>query len=152
MACKLASTLIYIAFVQEALALAVTSKDPRPSPNPEPSDAVLFVIPIMLFILCLFFLLFRRASSLRTVVQHQLRTWTHGEGRIRLSSDGPSASSFVDQDLDLDGELVDNPDVPVRSNSKNNTRTHSAEERESANAPADSVGGGREQGTSTVRG
>lgn len=45
--------------------------EPRPSPNPEPPNAVLFAIPITLTTLCLLFILFRRASNLKTVVQHQ---------------------------------------------------------------------------------
>jgi len=82
--------------------LSVPSREPRPSPNPEPPNAVLFAIPITLTTLCLLFILFRRASNLKTVVQHQLRTWRQ-EGAIRLSTDeGPPAHSFVDHDSDED--------------------------------------------------
>ncbi|KAI9571940.1 hypothetical protein HD554DRAFT_2070462 [Boletus coccyginus] len=44
----------------------------------------------------LLYLLWRRASSLRAVVSHQLKTWTTQEGQIRLSEDdGPAATEFL---------------------------------------------------------
>jgi len=95
---------------QSAWSLSVPPKEPRPSPSPEPSNAILLAIPITLITLCLLFILFRRASNLKTVVQHQLRTWTTRDGAIRLSTDeGPPARSFVDHDSDSDGEAIGIP-------------------------------------------
>lgn len=101
--------------------------EPRPSPSPEPPNAVLLAIPATLITLCLLFILFRRASNLKTVVQHQqvpplarshsslnhefciyrLRTWRQ-EGAIRLSTDeGPPARSFVDDEDDAEDGPAD---------------------------------------------
>jgi len=58
---------------------------------------------------CLVFLLWRRASRLRAVVGHQLKSWTNGtqgsNGRIRLSLDeGPPSTEFLDPPNEDDDE------------------------------------------------
>ncbi|KAF8229461.1 hypothetical protein L208DRAFT_1402241 [Tricholoma matsutake] len=62
--------------------------------------------------LCLLFILWRRADTLRRVVSHQLKILTRSEGRIRLSEDdGPSATEFLGDDYDEDNESMGPNDV-----------------------------------------
>ncbi|PCH43137.1 hypothetical protein WOLCODRAFT_138210 [Wolfiporia cocos MD-104 SS10] len=73
--------------------------EPRQAPKPQPLGNLPFIILFMLCTLCAVFLLWRRASTLKAVVAHQLNTWTRKEGRIRLSEDdGPPAREFLDED------------------------------------------------------
>ncbi|KAF9009622.1 hypothetical protein BDQ17DRAFT_1348438 [Cyathus striatus] len=82
--------------------------EPRESPKPQPIGNLSFVILVTLCTLCGLFILWRRADSLRQVVSHQLKTFTHSEGRIRLSEDdGPSSREFLDDDYDDDNEALD---------------------------------------------
>jgi len=49
--------------------------------------------------LCVIFLIYRKADSLKRVVSHQLKTFSEREGQIRLSEDGgPPARSFIEDD------------------------------------------------------
>ncbi|KIJ64386.1 hypothetical protein HYDPIDRAFT_112394 [Hydnomerulius pinastri MD-312] len=84
-----------------------TPGEPREGNKPEPLGSVVFVILFTTSTLCLLYLLWRRASSLRAVVSHQLKTWTAQEGRIRLSEDdGPPATEFlVDADDEVPGRI-----------------------------------------------
>ncbi|KAI5120246.1 hypothetical protein M0805_007550 [Coniferiporia weirii] len=85
------------------------SGEPKDSPKPQPIGNSPFIFLFTVCTLCVLFILWRRANSLRSVVAHQLKTWTHGGGRIRLSEDdGPPARSFVedDEDEDEDSELL----------------------------------------------
>ena len=55
--------------------------------------------------LALMFLLWRRASQLKSIVAHQLQTWRgDNAGTVRLSEDnGPPATEFlVDEPIDLE--------------------------------------------------
>ncbi|KAI0354241.1 hypothetical protein OH77DRAFT_1496838 [Trametes cingulata] len=79
------------------------SAEPRPSTKPEPLGNVPLIFLFTTCMLCAVFLLWRRASALRSVVAHQLTSWPRGDGRIRLSMDeGPSAREFLDDDYDED--------------------------------------------------
>jgi len=97
--------------ISEASSFQAESHEaPRKSPHPDDPFAGMLFIPILaLASVCLLFVLYRRASSLRYVVGNQLKTWTNREGRIRLSEDdGPSAQSFVVNDPP---NLVDEEDI-----------------------------------------
>jgi hypothetical protein len=81
--------------------------EPRPSPKPQPLGNFAVILLSTTCTLCLIFVLWRRADSLRSVVSHKLRTWTRREGTIRLSiDDGPPATEFlaVDDDESVDGD------------------------------------------------
>ncbi|KAG8843203.1 hypothetical protein FRB96_004230 [Tulasnella sp. 330] len=59
--------------------------------------------------LCLLFILYRRAASIKHVIGTRLKEWTGQEGGVRLSEDnGPSAQSFVVNDHleDEDDDVV----------------------------------------------
>ncbi|KAJ7161061.1 hypothetical protein C8R46DRAFT_1106390 [Mycena filopes] len=86
--------------------------EPKESPKPQPMGGL--NMPMIFLIttctLCLLFILWRRASALRSVISHQLKTITHSqsEGAIRLSEDdGPPAREFLEDDYDDDNEGVD---------------------------------------------
>jgi len=91
--------------------------EPREGSKPQPIGSDLFLFLFTLCTLCAVFLLWRRASSLRSVVGLQLKSWTGGEGRIRLSmDDGPSAREFLEDDYDDDNEgLPDNEPLAARA-------------------------------------
>ncbi|KAF8440024.1 hypothetical protein L210DRAFT_3541472 [Boletus edulis BED1] len=73
--------------------------EPRGGNKPEPLGNIGLLILTTTCTLGLLYLLWRRASSLRAVVSHQLKTWTTQEGRIRLSEDdGPAATEFLADD------------------------------------------------------
>ncbi|KAG9310955.1 hypothetical protein JVU11DRAFT_8830 [Chiua virens] len=73
--------------------------EPRQGKKPEPLGNVSLLIFTTTCTLVLLYLLWRRASSLRAVVSHQLKTWTRQEGQIRLSEDdGPAATEFLADD------------------------------------------------------
>ncbi|OBZ74497.1 hypothetical protein A0H81_05484 [Grifola frondosa] len=81
--------------------------EPRPAPKPQPLGNIPLIFLFTTCTLCTIFLLWRRASTLRTVVAHQLNTWSGGESAIRLSiDDGPSAREFLDDDYDDDSERL----------------------------------------------
>ncbi|KAM5532518.1 hypothetical protein V8D89_013805 [Ganoderma adspersum] len=81
--------------------------DPRQGTKEEPLGNFPLILLFTTCTLCALFLLWRRASALRTVFAHQLQTWNQGEGRIRLSTDdGPAAHEFLDDDYDDDNERV----------------------------------------------
>ncbi|KAI0369335.1 hypothetical protein BV20DRAFT_1036610 [Pilatotrama ljubarskyi] len=81
--------------------------EPRPSTKPEPLGNAPFIFLFTTCALCAVFLLWRRASALRSVVAHQLSSWPRSDGRIRLSMDeGPSAREFLDDDYDEDNERL----------------------------------------------
>jgi len=61
--------------------------------------------------MCALFLLWRRASALKSVISYRLKTWREPEGRIRLSEDdGPPAREFLEDEYDEDVEGVDDED------------------------------------------
>ncbi|KAK7055532.1 hypothetical protein R3P38DRAFT_2847650 [Favolaschia claudopus] len=83
--------------------------EPKESPKPQPMGAnmpMIFLFSICT--LCFLFILWRRASELRFVISHQLKTITNSrEGAIRLSEDdGPPAREFLEDDYDNDNEDV----------------------------------------------
>ncbi|KAF7307824.1 hypothetical protein MKEN_01142500 [Mycena kentingensis (nom. inval.)] len=88
-------------------AAAVAPGEPKPSPKPQPMGAnmpMIFLFSICT--LCFLFILWRRASSLRAIVSHQLKTITSSGGAIRLSEDGgPPASAFLEDDYDDDNPI-----------------------------------------------
>ncbi|KDQ55980.1 hypothetical protein JAAARDRAFT_36773 [Jaapia argillacea MUCL 33604] len=87
--------------------------EPRPAPKPQPIGNFPFIALITICILCFVFVLWRRASELKTVVSHQLKEWSRPEGRIRLSEDdGPPATEFLEDDYDEDDEGL-NDDEPL---------------------------------------
>ncbi|KIO19034.1 hypothetical protein M407DRAFT_152968 [Tulasnella calospora MUT 4182] len=87
----------------EGDALPTGEPDPRKSPHPDDPFAGMWFMPMLALAgVCLLFILYRRAASIKYVVANQfpvrLKTWS-GEGQIRLSEDeGPSAQSFVVND------------------------------------------------------
>ncbi|KIP03026.1 hypothetical protein PHLGIDRAFT_111346 [Phlebiopsis gigantea 11061_1 CR5-6] len=86
---------------------------PRESTKPQPLGNYTIVFLFTTCTLCAMYLLWRKASSFRTVVAHQLSTW-QGEGRIRLSTDeGPPARSFIDEDHDDDSSSHDDEPLPA---------------------------------------
>ncbi|TFK92162.1 hypothetical protein K466DRAFT_582166 [Polyporus arcularius HHB13444] len=89
------------------MAVVNVDAEPRPTTKPEPLGSFPLILLFTTCTLCALFLLWRRASELRTVVAHQLTTWNSAEGRIRLSTDdGPSAREFLDDDYDEDNERL----------------------------------------------
>ncbi|KAH7911282.1 hypothetical protein BJ138DRAFT_1006937, partial [Hygrophoropsis aurantiaca] len=81
---------------------------PREGNKPQPLGDFGLLFMTTTITICLLYLLWRRASSLRTVVSHQLKTWTRQEGTIRLSEDdGPPATEFL---TDADDEDVGRTD------------------------------------------
>jgi len=81
--------------------------EPRPSPKPQPLGNFPLILLFTTCTCCAVFLLWRRASKLRTVVAHQLKTWTQKEGQIRLSiDDGPPVHEFLEDDYDEDHERI----------------------------------------------
>ncbi|KAJ1308714.1 hypothetical protein OPQ81_004405 [Rhizoctonia solani] len=58
-----------------------------PSRNPDTMAPPVLAAVITVFSLSVLFLIYRRASSWKSVVQHRLRTWSVREGAIRLPDD-----------------------------------------------------------------
>ncbi|KAJ6625988.1 hypothetical protein B0H10DRAFT_1999802 [Mycena sp. CBHHK59/15] len=93
---------------------------PKESPKPQPMGGNMPMIFLFTTCtLCGIFLLWRRASALRSVISHQLKTIARlePEGAIRLSEDdGPPAREFLEDDYDDDNEglnLGDEHDEPL---------------------------------------
>ncbi|KAJ6578789.1 hypothetical protein DFH09DRAFT_1448972 [Mycena vulgaris] len=93
--------------------------EPKESPKPQPMGGNMPMIFLFTTCtLCLLFILWRRASALRSVISHQLKTITHSQtgGAIRLSEDdGPPAREFLEDDYDEDHEGLDmdDGDIPL---------------------------------------
>ncbi|EIN05230.1 hypothetical protein PUNSTDRAFT_107513, partial [Punctularia strigosozonata HHB-11173 SS5] len=88
--------------------------EPKSSPKPQPIGNAPFIFLFTTCTLCAVFLLWRRASSLKRVIQHRLETWkeTQEEGHIRLSEDdGPSAASFLADDYDDHHQGLQDSDI-----------------------------------------
>ncbi|KZS89485.1 hypothetical protein SISNIDRAFT_489166 [Sistotremastrum niveocremeum HHB9708] len=127
--------------------LEVTNSEPKPSPKPEPSVSLSTLAPwLILFSVAtasLLFILWRRASSLKYVVQHKLKdvSWPKRSGAIRLDEgdQGPPAETFLDDYDENEHELPrDEPLPAVAGADASNTSTASLEALE---AFADSTGG-----------
>ncbi|OSX58002.1 hypothetical protein POSPLADRAFT_1174005 [Postia placenta MAD-698-R-SB12] len=89
------------------MAPTVNPGEPRQAPKPQPLGNFPLIILFTTCTCCVLFLLWRRASSLRTVVAHKLTTWTRKDGQIRLSiDDGPPAHEFLQDDFDEDRERI----------------------------------------------
>nr|GAT47975.1 predicted protein [Mycena chlorophos] len=84
----------------------VAPGEPKPSPKPQPMGGNMPMIFLFTTCtLCFLFILWRRASALRAVISHQLKTMASTSGAIRLSEDGgPPASAFLEDDYDDDNE------------------------------------------------
>ncbi|KAG7441236.1 uncharacterized protein BT62DRAFT_908824, partial [Guyanagaster necrorhizus] len=83
--------------------------EPKASPKPRPIGNVPMVLLVTTCVACIFFLLWRRANQLKSVISHQLKTWRQTDGQIRLSiDDGPAATEFLE-----DGYDDDNVDVTL---------------------------------------
>ncbi|KAG2351941.1 hypothetical protein BDR07DRAFT_966668 [Suillus spraguei] len=100
----------------------VAPGEPREGNKPQPLGNFGLIFIFTTSTLCLLYLLWRRASALRTVVSHQLQTWTRTEGQIRLSEDdGPSATEFLtdadDEDVGIvdDGIILDQDEERLRN-------------------------------------
>jgi len=88
--------------------MGVTPGEPRESPKPQPLGDITIIILFTACTICALFLIWRKASSLRGVVSHQLKAFTSSDGRIRLSEDdGPPANDFLADDSDDDHERFD---------------------------------------------
>ncbi|KZT03279.1 uncharacterized protein LAESUDRAFT_716290 [Laetiporus sulphureus 93-53] len=89
------------------MAPMVPPGEPRKGAKPQPLGNFPLIILFTTCTLCAVFLLWRRASSLKTVVAHQLSTWTQKEGRIRLSEDdGPPSREFLEDEYDEDNARI----------------------------------------------
>ncbi|KAJ7146213.1 hypothetical protein C8R44DRAFT_9469 [Mycena epipterygia] len=88
---------------------------PKQSPKPQPMGGNMPMIFLFTTCtLCFLFILWRRASALRSVISHQLKTITRTEGAIRLSQDdGPPAREFLEDDYDEDHEGLNMDDHDV---------------------------------------
>ncbi|KAG9075495.1 hypothetical protein FS749_012821 [Ceratobasidium sp. UAMH 11750] len=64
-------------------------KEPKrvPSRDPDTMTVPILAVVVTVFSLSLLFLIYRRASSWKTVVQHRMHTWSRREGPIRLPDD-----------------------------------------------------------------
>ncbi|KAF7373633.1 hypothetical protein MSAN_00573700 [Mycena sanguinolenta] len=83
--------------------------EPKESPKPQPMGGNMPMIFLFTTCtLCALFILWRRASALRSVISHQLKTISDARGgAIRLSEDdGPPAREFLEDDYDDDNEGV----------------------------------------------
>ncbi|TFK48216.1 hypothetical protein OE88DRAFT_1737911 [Heliocybe sulcata] len=126
--------------------------EPRKSPKPEPMGNFPLVVLFTVCMLCILFVLWRRASELKSVVSHQLKTWSRAEGTIRLSEDnGPSHREFLDDDYDDDNAGLEDdeplahraeqlrlagtprPDAPPPPPPKDGNAVQSGEEADSNN-------------------
>lgn len=101
----------------------------KPDPNPFGTGTVVFLLTVPS--LCFIFLLWRRASSFRGAVSHQLQTWTSRDppGTIRLSTDeGPPASEFLEDDYDEDnaGLTIEETLAASRSELSMNPAAHTS--------------------------
>ncbi|TFK36598.1 hypothetical protein BDQ12DRAFT_686697 [Crucibulum laeve] len=100
--------------------------EPRESPKPQPIGNMPTIILFTVLTSCCLFILWRRLDTLRGVVSHQLKTFTHSEGRIRLSEDdGPSATEFLEDDYDEDNEMLDgnnSDDEPLTEHIRKSTQ------------------------------
>ncbi|KAF9221733.1 hypothetical protein BS17DRAFT_784579 [Gyrodon lividus] len=106
-----------------------TPGEPREGNKPEPVGNIALVVVSTTCTLCLLYFLWRRASRLRAVVSHQLKTWTTQEGQIRLSEDdGPPATEFLADD-DVPGR-IDQDDLSTQAKS---TRRTSYDQVDAAN-------------------
>jgi hypothetical protein len=67
---------------------------------------------------CVLFIIWRRSDTLRTVVSHQLKTWTRQEGAVRLSEDdGPPAHLFLGDDEEQEDDIGGDDDIgSIRGN------------------------------------
>ncbi|KAJ6492912.1 hypothetical protein C8R47DRAFT_1214185 [Mycena vitilis] len=92
--------------------------EPKESPKPQPMGGNMPMIFLFTTCtLCFLFIIWRRASALRSVISHQLKMIAPpgSEGAIRLSEDdGPPAREFLEDDYDDDNEgLNDQVDAPL---------------------------------------
>ncbi|KAI0633017.1 hypothetical protein C8Q77DRAFT_1121091 [Trametes polyzona] len=108
-----------------------SSGDPRPGHKPQPLGNAPLIFLFTTCTLCAFFLLWRRANRLRSVVAHQLTNWPRPDGRIRLSMDeGPSAREFLDDDYDEDHTGLGDDEPLAVTADRLRQAASSAEERE----------------------
>ncbi|KAF9458692.1 hypothetical protein BDZ94DRAFT_1270014 [Collybia nuda] len=104
---------------------------PRESPKPQPIGNMPMIILFTTCMLCVLFILWRRADTLRKVVSHQLKTLTRPEGRIRLSEDdGPPAREFLEDDYDEDHQGLDSAESGISAGRVNEAmgRAHGSSE------------------------
>ncbi|KAH9957525.1 hypothetical protein BC827DRAFT_654897 [Russula dissimulans] len=95
----------------------------RPAPKPQPIGSFPFLIIFTTATACILFIIWRRSEMLRTVVAHQLKTWTRQEGAVRLSEDdGPPAHSFLGDDEDQEEVFEDNDDELYNLGGRENSR------------------------------
>ncbi|KAH9943882.1 hypothetical protein B0H21DRAFT_747416 [Amylocystis lapponica] len=114
------------------MAPASAPGEPRISPKPQPLGNFPLIILFTTCTCCALFLLLRRASNLRTVVAHQLNTWSGNGGGIRLSiDDGPPAHEFIEDDYDDDPERLGD-DEPLALRAERLKQTGTVREAETA--------------------
>ncbi|KAJ3487929.1 hypothetical protein NLI96_g3209 [Meripilus lineatus] len=100
------------------MAPAPAPGEPRESPKPQPLGNGPFITLFTICTLCAIFILWRRASAIRAVVGHQLKSWAgRREGAIRLSlDDGPAAHEFLQDDYDEDNaDIADDEPLAMRA-------------------------------------
>ncbi|KAJ7593414.1 hypothetical protein C8J56DRAFT_931046 [Mycena floridula] len=80
------------------------SGEPTPSPKPAPIGNMAGLVLFTTCTMCILFLLWRRADTLKSVVSYRLKTWREPEGTIRLNGD-EEQGSVVDEDSDEDDDM-----------------------------------------------
>ncbi|KNZ76608.1 hypothetical protein J132_09352, partial [Termitomyces sp. J132] len=106
--------------------------DSQDSRRPQPIGNIPILFLFTTCTMCILFVIWRRADSLRGIVAHQLRTLpiSQAEGRIRLSiDDGPPAREFIEDDYDDDHEPLPPPPPPPKYSTSNGNKknTHTVE-------------------------
>ncbi|KAI9459829.1 hypothetical protein F5148DRAFT_1287035 [Russula earlei] len=100
----------------------------RPAPKPQPIGSFPFLFLITTATVCGLFIIWRRSDTLRTVVAHQLKTWTRQEGAVRLSEDdGPPAHSFLEDDENQEEMVGEDNEVDGRNGRGSTPRVPPAE-------------------------
>ncbi|KAF8509460.1 hypothetical protein BU17DRAFT_98874 [Hysterangium stoloniferum] len=87
----------------------------------------------------LLFLIWRRVSVLKSVVQHRLKTFTSNEGAIHLpDEDGPPAEIFnEDEELDETDYIMQHHDQQQSGNSNVSPALPPAQSKDVADSVAD---------------
>lgn len=91
---------------------------PRPGQRDDTSNSQAVVFVICVAAMAFLFLIWRRVSVFKSVVQHRLKTFTSNEGAIRLPhEDGPPAEIFnEDEELDETDHIMQHHDQQQSAN------------------------------------
>ncbi|KAN0120617.1 hypothetical protein V8E52_004444 [Russula decolorans] len=110
--CRCGPHLLSLSLSPNATFSSPRGPEARPAPKPQPIGSFPFILLLTTATVCVLFVIWRRSDTLRTVVAHQLKTWTRQEGAVRLSEDdGPPAHLFLEDDEDEEDEVGDVDDI-----------------------------------------